>query len=48
MERLLTVSPGMAELLAVVTLREFSLGFVRLYRDCNVAKAPHFEYFMKL
>jgi hypothetical protein len=32
-------SLDMAEFLAVVTLRETSLGFVRLYLDSNVAKA---------
>jgi hypothetical protein len=38
----------MAELLAVVTLRETILRFVRLYRDCNMAKACQFEYLMGL
>jgi hypothetical protein len=42
--RWLTVSPYMAEMLAVVTLRETSLGCVRLYPDCNMAKTRHFEY----
>jgi hypothetical protein len=44
--RFLAVSPDMAELLAVVTLRETSLGFVRLYPDYNMAKACQFEYFV--
>jgi hypothetical protein len=44
MGRLLAVSPDVAELLAVVTLRETSLAFVRLYCDCNMAKAHQFEY----
>jgi hypothetical protein len=42
----LAVSPDMAELLAAVTLRETSLGFVRLHPDCNMAKAPQCEYLM--
>jgi hypothetical protein len=33
--RLLAVSPDVAQLLAVVTLRETSLGFVRLCPDCS-------------
>jgi hypothetical protein len=37
--RLLAVSPDMAELPAVVTLRESNLSFVRLYPDCNMATA---------
>jgi hypothetical protein len=45
---LLAVSPDMAELLAVVTLRETSLGVVRLYPDCNMAKACRFEYLTEL
>jgi hypothetical protein len=36
--RLLAVNSDMAELLAVVTLRETSLGFVRLYPDRNMAR----------
>jgi hypothetical protein len=43
MGRLLAVNPDMAELLAVVTLRETNLGFAHLYPDCNNAKAPQFE-----
>jgi hypothetical protein len=46
--RLLAVSPRMAELLAVVTLRETSVGFVRLYPDCSVAEASEFEYLVGL
>jgi hypothetical protein len=46
--RLLAVSPDMDELLAVVTLRETSQGFVRLYPDCNMAKARQFEYLIGL
>jgi hypothetical protein len=46
--RLLAVSPDMAELLAVVTLRETSLGFMRLCPDCSMAKARQFEYLMGL
>jgi hypothetical protein len=38
--RLLAISPDMANFLAVVTLCETSLGFVYLYPDCNMAKAP--------
>jgi hypothetical protein len=37
--RLLAVCPDVAEFLAVVTLRQTSLGFVRLYFDCNVTEA---------
>jgi hypothetical protein len=40
--------PGMVELLAVLTLHETNLGFVRLYPDCNIAKARQFEYLMGL
>jgi hypothetical protein len=36
--RLLAVSPDMAELLADVTLREPSLGSVRLSPDCDMAR----------
>jgi hypothetical protein len=46
--RLLAVSPDMAELLAVVTLLETSLGSICLYPDCNMVKAPPFEYLMGL
>jgi hypothetical protein len=46
--RLLVVNPDMADLLAVVTLRETSLGFVSLYPDCNLAKARHFECLLGL
>jgi hypothetical protein len=46
--KLLAVNPDMAELLAVVTLRDTSLGFVRLYPDCNMAKAFQFGYLMRL
>jgi hypothetical protein len=46
--KLLAVSPDITELLAVVTLRETSMGFVRLYLECNPAKATHFEYLMGL
>jgi hypothetical protein len=42
--RLLAVSSDMAELLAVVTLRETCLSFVRLCRDCNMTKAHQFQY----
>jgi hypothetical protein len=35
-------------LLAVVALRETSLGFIHLYPDCNMAKACQFEYLMGL
>jgi hypothetical protein len=48
MKRLLAVSPDMAELLAVVTLHETNLGFVHIYIDCNMVKAPQFEYLMGL
>jgi hypothetical protein len=47
-ESLLEVSPDIAELLAVVTLCETSLDFVRLYTVCNMAKACQFEYLMGL
>jgi hypothetical protein len=46
--RLLAVGQDMAELLAAVTLRETSLGFVRLHPDCNMAKARQFDYLMGL
>jgi hypothetical protein len=46
--RMLAVRKDMAEFLAVVTMRETSLSFVHLYPDCNVAKACHFEYLMRL
>jgi hypothetical protein len=46
--RLLAVSPDMTELLAVVTLREISLSFIRLCSDCNMAKARQFEYLLEL
>jgi hypothetical protein len=42
------VSPCLAELLALITLRETSLGFVLLYPGCNMSKACHFEYLMGL
>jgi hypothetical protein len=42
---LLAVCPHMAELLAVVTLHKPILSFVRLYPDCNVAKAGQSENF---
>jgi hypothetical protein len=38
----------MAEFLAVVTLRETSLSFVRLYPDCIMAKARRFKYILGL
>jgi hypothetical protein len=38
----------MAELLAIVTVREASLGFVRLYPDCSMGKASQFEYLVEL
>jgi hypothetical protein len=38
----------MAELLAVVTLRETTLGFICLYPDGNMTKAHQFEYLMGL
>jgi hypothetical protein len=38
----------MAELLALATLRETSLGSVRFCPDCNIAKARQFQYFMGL
>ncbi|PNF35561.1 hypothetical protein B7P43_G03721 [Cryptotermes secundus] len=46
--RLLAVGPDMAELLAVVTLRETSLGCVRLFPDCSMAKDRQFEHLMGL
>jgi hypothetical protein len=46
--RLLALRPGIAKLLAVVTLRETSLGFVRLYRESFVAKTRQFEYLVGL
>jgi hypothetical protein len=45
---LFAVCPDIAELLAVVTLRETSLGSVRFYPDCNMTKAHQFEYLMGL
>jgi hypothetical protein len=47
-ERLLAVSRDTAEMLAVVTLREASVGFVRLCPDYSVAKARQFEYLLGL
>jgi hypothetical protein len=38
----------MAELLAVVTLLEHSLGFVRPYPDRNMAQIRQFEYLVGL
>jgi hypothetical protein len=46
--RLLAVRQNMAELLAVLTLHETSLGFVRLYPDLNIAKSRQFEYVIGL
>jgi hypothetical protein len=43
-EMLLAVSPDMAKFLAVVTLRETSLGFVRLYLECSMAKVCQFPF----
>jgi hypothetical protein len=37
--RLLAICPYLAERLAVVTLRNKILGFVRLNFDCNMANA---------
>jgi hypothetical protein len=48
MGRLFAAGPDMAELLAVVTMRETSLVFVHLYPDYNMAKACQFEYLMGL
>jgi hypothetical protein len=48
MVRLLAVTPDMAKLLAIVTLRETDLGLVRIYPDCNMAKPRQFEYLMGL
>ena len=39
--RLLAVSRDMAELLAILTVRESIMVFVRLYPDCSMAKACH-------
>jgi hypothetical protein len=39
------VSPDVAKLLAVETLRKGVLGFIRLYLDGNVAEAGEFEDF---
>jgi hypothetical protein len=44
MGRFLAVSPDMTNFLAVVTLCEASLSFVRRYPDCNMVKASQFEY----
>jgi hypothetical protein len=41
--KLLAICPDMAELLAVVTLREARLGSVGLHFDCNIAKAFDLE-----
>jgi hypothetical protein len=46
--RLLAVSPDMAQLMVVVTLRDTSLGFVRLYPDSNTARARQFQFLMGL
>jgi hypothetical protein len=46
--RLLEVNPDIAQFLAVVTLCETSMGFVRLYPDFNMATAGQFEYLMRL
>jgi hypothetical protein len=45
-ERLLAVSPDIAEFQAVVTRRETILSFVRLYPDSNMAKACEFKYLL--
>jgi hypothetical protein len=45
---LLAVSPDIAEMLAVVTPREASVGFVHPHPDCNMAKARQFEYLLGL
>jgi hypothetical protein len=44
--RLLAVSPYIVTFLTFVTIRETSLGYVRLYLDCNMAKARQFQYLM--
>jgi hypothetical protein len=46
--RVLPVSPDVAKFLAVVTLHETSLSFVRLYPDCSIAKTCHSEYLLGL
>jgi hypothetical protein len=46
MGRLLAVRPDGVELLAVVTLRETSLGLVSLFPDCNIVTARQCEYLM--
>jgi hypothetical protein len=38
----------MTELLAILTLRETSLGFARLYPDRNIAMARELQYLMGL
>jgi hypothetical protein len=48
MGRLTDISPDMAELMVAATLHEASLGIVRLYPDCNMAKACQFEFLVKL
>jgi hypothetical protein len=37
----------MAELLAVATLREISLGFFRLNPDCSMEEARQFEFLLR-
>jgi hypothetical protein len=44
--RLFTVSPHVAELLAVKALGQGFLGLVCLYLNANVAEAGKFEYVM--
>jgi hypothetical protein len=45
---LLTVGPGIAMLLALVTLHETTLSSLRLYPDYNIAKACQPEYLLGL
>jgi hypothetical protein len=44
-KRLLAVGPVVAKLLAVKTLGEGGLVFVRLYLDANVAEVGEYKYF---
>jgi hypothetical protein len=46
--RLLAINPNVADLLAVATLRETSLSFIRHYPVCSMGKARQFEVLDKV
>jgi hypothetical protein len=43
--RFFTVCPGVAKVLAVVTLRQYITRFICLHLDSNMAQACQFKYF---